>query len=164
MPQIVSTFQTALLDSIHSNLEPRIETLHSKVDSTNDFVLYQVIIIIPPCFEHCREEIAAADGRMSVFDDSVYVGTPLDALLTAINNGRDDESCHYHHQVTYVNSSNWLEGSRERVFILLVRQDLGKNVLLKAVPGLMKPCSLCCPSQHQEKAKTQNGNSQSITV
>jgi len=80
--------------------------------------------------------VAAADGKKSKYDANCLVGTPLDELLTEINSDIDEQEMAtplYHHHVVFVNSNLWLQGSRERVYILLVRRDLGVEVLKKAV-------------------------------
>lgn len=67
--------------------------------------------------------------HVSSWDADFPVGSPLDFLLERINGGphrkgNPKEPLYYHH-VSRIDSCLWLEGSRERMFLLLVQRDVG---------------------------------------
>ncbi len=72
------------------------------------------------------------DNGPSRFYDGCSTGSPLDSLLDCINNG-DYNNVAYHCRVTNIDCSLWFEATRNRVYIFLVRSDLGDLVLNDAV-------------------------------
>ena len=60
-------------------------------------------------------------------------GSPLDTLLATINDGYSPEAPRYFWHVALIDSCLWLEGARERMYMLLVHHSLGEGVLQGAL-------------------------------
>ena len=62
-------------------------------------------------------------------------GSPLDEFLSIVNEGSEASDRRYYHSVMVVDAIPWLPASRERMYLVLIHQDLGsaaQNIALRA--------------------------------
>ena len=83
---------------------------------------------------------------VSPWDNSYTVDSPMHTLLCHINGKDFSKPPLYAHAVVILDSGLWIEGSRERVYILLAHQDLKsaafshKDILAAAVELCQEVC------------------------
>lgn len=80
----------------------------------------------------CRHE---QNAEKSIWEPQVPSGSPLDEFLSIVNEGSEASDRHYYHSVMVVDAIPWLPASRERMYLVLIHQDLGsaaQNIALRA--------------------------------